>query len=53
MTMPWGIYKGKQIDQLPSSYLKWLAENCNDPELCCAADEEYIWRSDYNGHFYD
>ena len=53
MIMPWGKHKGKPIDELPSSYLKWLAEECDDDDICEAADEEYCWRSDHKAHFED
>ena len=49
--MPWGKYKGKKIDTIPSSYLKWLAENCEDEHICEQADEEYRARTDYNDHW--
>jgi len=53
MQMPWGAFKGEEIEGIPSGYLKWLAENCEDDEICTAADEEYRWRSDCGGHFWD
>lgn len=48
--MPWGKHKGQLIVELPSSYLRWLAENCNDETICQAADEEYRYRDDHNDH---
>ena len=53
LRMPFGKYRGKLISDLPSSYLKWLAENSEDETVCKAADEEYRWRSDNNAHFED
>lgn len=53
MTMPFGKHKGRLISELPSGYLRWLAENCNNEDICAAADEEYKWRSDHGGHFED
>ncbi len=50
MIMPWGKHKGEDIEDIPSSYLKWLAENCENEDICCAADEEYKWRTDNNAH---
>jgi hypothetical protein len=44
LVMPWGAFKGKTIEELPSSYLKWLAENSHDEEIAQAANEEYMWR---------
>jgi hypothetical protein len=54
--MPWGKHKGERIDSLPSSYLKWLAENVSDENkgdysVCLAADKEYQDRSNHGGHF--
>ena len=56
MKMPWGKYKGKEIESLPSSYLRWLAENINEDSdwnrtICLAADEEYQDRERFNSHF--
>jgi hypothetical protein len=50
LVMPWGKHKGTPIGNLPSSYLKWLAENCENEQICEAADEEYRWRTDNNCH---
>lgn len=30
MKMPWGKFKGVEINILPEDYLKWLSENCED-----------------------
>ena len=53
MKMPWGAFKGREIEEIPSGYLRWLAENCEDDEIATEADEEYRWRSDTGGHFWD
>jgi len=53
MKMPWGKYKGKDLEEIPSGYLKWLAENCEDYEIAQAADEEFRWRTDWNKHFWE
>lgn len=50
MKMPWGKYKGYDIEDLPTDYLKWLAENCDNDEIFTAADEEYRYRCDHNCH---
>ena len=36
--MPFGIHKGKQLDQIPDSYLLWLYEN----NKCSGELKEYI-----------
>ncbi len=51
LIMPWGKHENKRIDEIPSGYLKWLAENCDDEEICCAADQEYTWRNKNSEHF--
>ena len=51
LIMPWGKHKGKTIEQIPSGYLKWLSENCEDETICCVADDEYRTRTDYNDHW--
>jgi len=49
--MPWGKHKGEYIDGLPSSYLYWLANDCDwDIKIQEAADEEWQWRERYNEH---
>jgi hypothetical protein len=48
--MPWGKFKGEDIEDIPSGYLKWLSENCEDDEICTLADEEYRWRTDNQQH---
>lgn len=50
--MPWGKYKGKAIEEIPSHYLKWLADKCEDDEICEAADTEYQWRTQHGKHSY-
>lgn len=52
MKMPFGKFKGYEIDGLPSDYLKWVAGNVDDEDICKAADEEYQWRTDMNEHWY-
>ena len=47
MIMPWGMHKDKDIEDVPTAYLKWLAESCDDDDICRAADEEYRYRLDH------
>ncbi len=53
LLMPWGKFKGQEMAEIPSGYLKWLAENCEDETICCAADEEFSERTDTHSHFWD
>lgn len=50
MEMPFGKHKGEEIEDLPSSYLKWLAENMDNEDICLEADEEYQYRADNGCH---
>jgi len=52
-TMPFGKHKGEIIEGLPSSYLRWLAEECDMEDIAEAADREYQWRSDHGDHWDD
>jgi len=49
--MPYGAFKGKEMHEIPSNYLHWLAENFKDEAICVAADEEWQWREKYGEHF--
>ncbi len=55
MKMPWGKFKDKEIENLPSQYLKWLAENIGEdtPQrkaICIEADKEYQFREKHDCH---
>jgi len=56
MKMPTGDFKGTQVRQLPSSYLKWVAEHWDektekDTLLCLEADQEYQFREKMGLHW--
>ena len=51
--MPWGKFKGEQLEGLPSDYLRWLATNCEDDEIATLADEEFRERTDDGTHFWE
>lgn len=53
MVMPWGKHRGKDIEDLPSSYLRWLASDCEDDAIQQAAEEEVKFRDDHNAHTED
>jgi hypothetical protein len=46
-------FKGKMLGELPSSFVKWVAENCREKFLCESADKEWQHREKYNCHFED
>lgn len=51
--IPWGKFKGKRIKAIPSGYLRWLARDCDDEEICEAADQEYNEREEAGEHFWE
>jgi hypothetical protein len=56
MKMPYGKYKGREVEELPSSYLLWVAENWRedserDRQICEAADKEWQEREKNRDHF--
>jgi len=53
MELPWGMFKGKMMHEIPSSYIHWLAESCNDEKICSAADREWQWREKHDKHWED
>ena len=55
MIMPYGKFKGQDIANVPSSYLRWIAENVEEKtprgkKICLAADAEYQYREKNDGH---
>jgi len=57
MKMPYGNHKDEEIEDLPSDYLGWIAENWDensiiDEEICRLADEEFQYRTKYNCHWF-
>ena len=51
--MPYGKFKGKLLDDIPSKYLKWVAENYENEIVAVAADVVWNWREEMNAHLYD
>ena len=55
MKMPYGKFKGQEIESLPSTYLKWLAENIGEStaersKICTEADKEWQFRGKHGRH---
>lgn len=50
VTMPYGKFKGKEMHEVPSGYLRWVAENLGE-FLAVAADEEWQWREKNRQHW--
>jgi len=56
MKMPTGDFKGTQVRQLPSSYLKWVAESWEDKTdkdrlIILAAAQEHYFREKMGLHW--
>lgn len=45
--MPFGKFRGKELNNIPNSYLMWLAENCNADYISGYADKVIKWRNKY------
>jgi len=54
--LPFGNYKGKDIEDIPTDYLKWLLEtdwfDKKYPELVDEIETELKYRDDWDKHFY-
>lgn len=50
MKLAFGKHKGKEIEDLPSSYLRWLSTECDDDAIASEASDELKWRDDHNAH---
>jgi len=48
--LPWGIYRGKTLDDVKSSYLRILAESCHDQKVAEYADALWQWREEMDVH---
>lgn len=49
--MPYGKFAFEALTDIPSWYLKWVAENIDDEIICKNADTEYQFREKHNSHF--
>jgi len=47
-----GKFKGKELDKIPSGYLKWIAENIEDNEISTNADIVWRWRERMDCHWF-
>lgn len=51
--MPYGAFIGKEMHEIPSRYLHWVAENFDNDEIATAADKEWQWREKFDKHWED
>ncbi len=42
--MPFGRYKGKDMEDLPTDYLQWLAENVSNTAVVQEAENQLVLR---------
>lgn len=53
--MPWGKHRDEFIDEIPSSYLRYAAENWDEKttlqkKIVAECDREWNWREANNRH---
>ena len=53
MILRFGRYRGWDLEDIPSSYLRWLAENCKNDFVATEADKEWKWRERFDKHISD
>lgn len=46
-SMPWGKFVGKQLKELPNSYIEWLAANSKNELVAEYADLVRQWKEKY------
>lgn len=51
LVLTFGKYKGRKIEDCPSSYLLFIAETFDNGPICYAADTEYQLREKFCEHF--
>lgn len=51
--MTFGKHKGKELEELPSSYLRWIVDEVKDEDLAEEAADELEYRDRRGGHFED
>ena len=49
--MPNGKFRGKAMQEIPSKYLRWVAENYKNDTVAAAADNEWQWREKWDEHW--
>ena len=46
----WGRFRGRRLDEIPSDYLRWLAEYCEVDIIASHADTVWNWREGVGAH---
>ncbi len=50
MLLTFGKHRGKDTEDVPSTYLNWLVENHDDDDVVQAAEDELRYRTDHSCH---
>lgn len=54
MIILFGKYIGKDLEEIPSNYLKWIIDKVtNNDELVEEAEKEYEFREKWKTHFWE
>lgn len=55
MKVHFGKHRGKDIEEIPSDYLRWLVLKCDnaDSDLIEEAEKELSFRDRWKSHFYE
>lgn len=51
LTMHFGKHTGQTIEEIPSSYLRWMLRFVDDEDLLAAAETEIEYRTSNDAHF--
>jgi len=51
MIIDFGQYKGIDLEDIPTDYLRWVVKQAMDENLLEAAEGELEYRDNYNLHF--
>lgn len=49
--IPNGEHKGKTVEEVPSRYLTYIAENWKEDDIVCAAEKELAFREKHGTHW--
>ena len=51
MVLTFGKHKHRDIEDVPSSYLRWITENFDEGAVMDAAEQELEYRNVWDAHF--
>lgn len=53
MILAKGKYRGRDLEEVPSSYLKYIVNTWEEEEIVLECESELKYRDDHNSHFED